>query len=99
MVHGNGRGQKAGEEGETGGAGGLGLVKHTQRRPMIMSFVCVAHFIFRANDKPSGAKQMTNTSAMLIETISASALPIYLFFAFLFLVVCFMFFFLLLLFF
>lgn len=49
---------------------GLGLVKHTQRRAMIMSFVCVAHFIFIANDKPSGAELMTNTSTMLIETIS-----------------------------
>lgn len=34
-----------------------------------MSFVCVAHFIFMANDKPTSGEQMTNTSIMLIETI------------------------------
>lgn len=35
-----------------------------------MSLVCVAHFIFIANDKPTSQKQMKNTSVMLIETIS-----------------------------
>ncbi len=36
---------------------------------MIMRHVCVAHFIFRANDKPTSPKQMKNTSLMLIETL------------------------------
>lgn len=37
---------------------------------MIMSLVCVAHFIFIANDKPTSQKRMKNTSVMLIETLS-----------------------------
>lgn len=37
---------------------------------MIMSLVCVAHFIFIANDKPASQKQMKNSSVILIETIS-----------------------------
>lgn len=68
-------GAREGGEGEEEEVGGLGLVKHTRRRAVVMSLVCVAHFIFMANDKPSGAKQMTNTSVTLIETISPPPPP------------------------